>query len=511
MTRTEKILLSILTFVVAPMLLMGFIAGLEVPSPDTWGIGAVLVGGVVCTAIIIVLIRRDRKKAVMALLFVLALAPMTSLIAHNPQDPEEEVILAAAVGLLFFCLAWGLVSRKWGACGAGIVLGLGVLTAYICVESNSPSLFVLYTVCCAILLVWLWWYRRRRRGDVLLAAGRMCATLARRGLPLAQGIAELSRDAPRKHRKVLERLAQRLQEGRSLSEAMAEEWRVFPPVYVSLVRAGERSGTVDRVLARMEESEGIWHKTYADVSVKLIYPVAVGMFVVLATAFWAVKIGPQMEWMSREVGAEDVSEGRFTVTGDPFLDGIVILILAAMAPLYLLALCGAVDWMFRTARLGEKVRLLLPIVGRGERELTYAHFASILAGVLESGASTREAMEIACELDVLGGVRKGLAQAREAHLEGRSLSEASGRLSRCPTVLMRAIEGGERAGGLIARLDHAAWVLAGRLQRRMEWVGDAVLPAAIPLVGLLVYSQGRMVVTLLTRMMFHYADWGTSG
>ena len=349
------------------------------------------------------------------------------------------------------------------------------------------------------ILIWYRWHTRRRRGEILLSVGRICATLTRRGLPLAQGLAGLSKDAPAKQRRVIERIARSLEAGLTLSQALADEHPIFPPTYVGLIRAGERSGTLDRVLSRMEEVERFHHTTYADLRMKLLYPMLLGAFVLLGIGLWAFKMEPKFVEIARDFGG--VSIPQFALLGNRRVDLMVIAVVITIVPFVALTLCSIVDWMDPEERWGERLRLLLPVVGRGERQLAYAHFASTLAAILESGASTREAMDLASNLDLVGRLHDGLLRAREAHREGRSLAEAFAKLWRAPAVLTRAVQSAETGGAIVSNLDRASDILLAGARRQLEWVSEAIIPATIPLVGFLVFAQGARVIAFLSGLM----------
>jgi len=371
--------------------------------------------------------------------------------------------------------------------------------AIVAAELDASGLFVSYIGLLSLIYLWALWHRKRRRGEVLLALGRAAATLTRRGLPLAQGLAAVAEEAPRKHRVVLKRIARSLSEGRTLSEALDREHPFFPPVYVSLVRAGERSGTLGRVLARMESIERFHHTTYADLRLKLLYPTLVGAFMLLIFLFWTIKIQPQFTSM-----AADFRHGMPSLATPPHAPAnaaVILLACVALGPLLLIFLCDLVDWTVRGLRLGERVRLRLPILGRAERQLAYAHFAATLAGVLESGASSRDAVAIACSLETVGPVKNGLLRMRQAHLEGRPLPESAGALWKPPAILVHTFAGASISGDLVAALDRACEILTARARRQIDWVSEAALPLAIPLVGLLVFAQGSYVIRFLTSIM----------
>ena len=507
MTRAEKAFFVVVFILGASVLLAHLSILLETPTmvlrASLLRLGTAIIAGAIAVALCVVLVLRCLKAAskTPAVLIVLAIAvaPTVVILVDRPRLMEEQLAFAVCVGLLFFSLCTGLLLRRLALCAAGVLTVFVIFMALLAEEGDAWGLFMSAVGLLTIILLWARWQRRRRRGEVLLALGRAAATLTRRGLPLAQGLAKVAEEAPRKHRVVLKRIAATLSEGRTLSEALEKEHPFFPPIYVSLVRAGERSGTLGRVLARMEDIERFHHTTYADLRTKLLYPTLVGAFMLLIFLFWTVKIQPQFSAMAR-----DFREGMPSLNTPAYAPAnaaIVLLACVALAPLAVILLCNLADWTFRGLRLGERIRLRLPILGRGERQLAYAHFASTLAGVLESGASTRDAVGIACDLEAVDPVKAGLLRMRQAHLEGRGLAESAKLLWKVPAILTHTFRGASISGDLVAGLDRASEILTARARRQIEWVSEAALPLAIPLVGLLVFAQGSYVIRFLTSIM----------
>ncbi|MFH0963155.1 MAG: type II secretion system F family protein [Planctomycetota bacterium] len=519
MSKAERIVYVVMVSLVCVLLYTLSVAAMTPPFyvwrlsvlvPDRagalpWGRVVLLMAGSAAAAIAVAIwgLRSDRvRRFVCGLMLIVGLALVPILLfvifgAHQGRSGPEEVC-AFAAGLVCASLAGGiLIARRWVPAGIALVLGCVVVPVYVAglsIMSGAYGILLLVLGVEGASLVWYRWHCRRRRGEILLAVGRMCATLTRRGLPLAQGLRSFAREAPRKQRRIIERIADQLAEGRLLSEALADNRAVFPPLYVSLVRAGERSGTLDRVLARAEEIERFTHESYADIGMKFMYPALLGVGCLFWSAFWWFRVAPMFHIMLRAMG--DVNRW-----GDPGVVALLVLAGVFALPTAVVLFCVAVDWAFRRARLGERLRSRLPIIGNVERNISYAHFASVLSAVLESGASTREALALACDVDAVGRVGKGLKRAREAHLEGRGLAESFSYLARCPWILTRAVSGAEAGANLVDNLDRAAWVMSGRAKRSLEWLSEAVIPAAVPLVGVVVLTQAAAVIGFLVRAM----------
>ena len=83
---------------------------------------------------------------------------------------------------------------------------------------------------------------------------RQLATLLKAGIPLAEALGALAEQADnRKLQLILAGIRQRVNEGGALADALAQHPRVFPELYINMVRSGEAAGNLDAVLARLAE------------------------------------------------------------------------------------------------------------------------------------------------------------------------------------------------------------------------------------------------------------------
>ena len=107
----------------------------------------------------------------------------------------------------------------------------------------------------------------------LAAATRQLATLVGAGLPLVEALAALVEQVEREHlRRAIVQVRERVTEGRALADALAEHPRLFSPLYVNMVRAGEASGALDVVLERLADYTENQARLLGKVRTALTYP-----------------------------------------------------------------------------------------------------------------------------------------------------------------------------------------------------------------------------------------------
>ncbi len=134
---------------------------------------------------------------------------------------------------------------------------------------------------------------------------RQLSTLFEAGIPLVRGLRGLSKDeSNRTLSRTVARVAETVEEGNSLADALAEHPRIFNGLYVSMVRAGEGAGTLDKILGELavylEKLDAIKTKVRSAMS----YPVFVLVFAIAISLFLLLKIVPTFEEIYADFGQQ---------------------------------------------------------------------------------------------------------------------------------------------------------------------------------------------------------------
>src|ERR1700690_2922068 len=131
----------------------------------------------------------------------------------------------------------------------------------------------------------LGFFRRVSVSDVAMMT-RQLATLVGAGIPLVEGVSALvdQMEKPELQR-VLTQVRDRLNEGQSLAKALEAHPKIFPPLYVNMVAAGEASGTLETVLMRLADFQESQAKLRGKVSAALAYPV---LMIIIGTGLISV-------------------------------------------------------------------------------------------------------------------------------------------------------------------------------------------------------------------------------
>ncbi len=283
---------------------------------------------------------------------------------------------------------------------------------------------------------------------------RELATLLEAGLTLdrsLQILIELTEEE--RVTRVMENLQARVRGGATFSSALEED-NLFPRLYVNMVRAGEASGSLDMVLARLADYLERTAELRETITSALIYPaillVVAGLSVILLLVF----VVPQFTVLFQDMGAALPLPTRIVIAvGDLFRDYWW----AMLALIAVLAL--AVErWMQKPGvrtRLDHKV-LDLPLFGDLVWKLETARFCHTLSTLLKNGLPLLSALNLSRE--VVGNRKLAglLEEAGEDLKHGRGLAEPVARREILPQMALQMIRVGEESGTLDAMLGKVA-------------------------------------------------------
>jgi len=285
--------------------------------------------------------------------------------------------------------------------------------------------------------------RGRIRADDFLIFNQQFLTLSKSGLPLQTSLELLARQTRSDElRAAIENVAERVRAGALLSEAFEEAGK-FPKIYSATMRAGERSGSLDKVLAQYvtyQKTSRTFRKKFL---AALIYPAFVITFIVPRFAMLYEDLNVQLPLLTRFMIEFSMNVRRF---GGPFLLGIVAVVLL---------LRGA--WQSERTRLAwDKIKFRLPLIGKLLLKFSVAEFGRTLGTLLQGGIPIVPALETAKESVTSPLLAQAIAHAETEVTAGRSLTSSLRATGFFPPIALDMLEVGEATGALPTMLDGVA-------------------------------------------------------
>jgi general secretion pathway protein F len=328
----------------------------------------------------------------------------------------------------------------------------------------------------------------RRRGISVRHVASMTRNLGdllAGGLPLHRALKTMQEDEDSgRMGAVLSVLGDEIQGGASLSAALESRSDIFGPFYRSMVRAGEVSGRLADVLARladfMDDEEDISQRIRA----ALTYPILV-LAVGVATVF--VLLGfvvPRLTSMFEDMNQVLPLPTRILMWAGDFVTsyGLVVVVFIVVALVFA-----------RTAGRGrgvaerwDELKLRVPAVKNLIIESELARYARTLATLLENGVPVLSSLEVAAATSKNLGLRKDLAAMTESVARGERLGDAFRRIGVFPSLVRGMVAAGEESGRLEGALKRAAGMLDRETERHRRAMLSMLEPALILATGLVV-------------------------
>ncbi len=273
------------------------------------------------------------------------------------------------------------------------------------------------------------------------------ATLLQAGLPLDKALEMLEGlAAAGPLQEILTDLYRRIRGGMDLSEALLRWGRHFSPFYINLIRAGEVSGALDKVLGTLAGFLERNRLLRDELSAALVYPV-----ILLVASFFALSVilgvvVPEISQMFADAGQRLPWYTRAVVAvGDTIeQDWWIIAGLLALAAAGLRQFLGSLAGRQRL----DAVLLNLPLVGSLIRQLEAARFARSLGTMLENGVPLLEAISISKDIASNSVISLSFNRVAGAIHEGEGLSIPLQREGVLPELAQKLIHVGEESGQL---------------------------------------------------------------
>ncbi len=284
---------------------------------------------------------------------------------------------------------------------------------------------------------------------------RRFATLARAGLTLIECLGTLIEQMENARlKRVLTHVRQQVREGRSLAEALQAHPRIFSSIYVNMVRAGEESGTMDIVLARLADYMESQARLIRTVQAAFTYPIVMIVFSVVILMFLLAYVVPQVTRIFTETGRALPLATRILLGVSSFVASYwwVMLLVAASGALLM-------SRLVRTPAGGawyDRMLLRLPWVGKVIQRVSIARLSRTLSTLLASGVPILTALGIVSQLLKNSQLRRAIEEARSSVQEGESLAAPLRRSGLFPALLTQMVAVGERSGELESMLARAA-------------------------------------------------------
>ena len=339
--------------------------------------------------------------------------------------------------------------------------------------------------------------RAKVKPEALNVFTRQLATMVSAGLPLLESLDILSETADDPcFRAVVETLVLDIRTGADFSDALRQHKKVFESIYVNMVRAGEASGKLDDILARLadyqEEAAELKQRiksamTYPIISLVMITGISMGLLIGIVPKFKAIFAGMKVEMPAITTALMGVSD--WMVANVPTI--IVGLIVLAIA----YKMYGRTE---KGRRHLDFVFLKLPVFGQLFERVEMSRFAKTFATLVEAGVPILAALDIVASTIDNSLIADAVVDASAAVRQGEELATPLAESGRFPLMVTRMIGIGEKSGALETLLYKISHFYDQQVKAMVDNLTSLIEPVLIVVMGVVV---GGMVMAIFFPIM----------
>jgi general secretion pathway protein F len=295
----------------------------------------------------------------------------------------------------------------------------------------------------------------KARSEQVAAVTRQMASLLQAGIPLAEGLRMVIEQAPDKKIETAFRdIREKVTQGMPFGDAVLQHPAYFTELYSNMVKAGESSGALDKVLGRLATFLQTQTRLKNKVGAALIYPMVMVCVGVVVVALLMTLVVPKVTKLIEGQGKKLPLPTQVLVAASHFLVNNWLLIMIG-AILLLIAFQAFVN-SDRGRLVWDRFKLSLPVFGDLMRKQSMARFSVTLATLLRSGLPALQA--IAVTRNVLDNkiLQNALQQVHDHVLEGADISTPMKMSGAFPPTVAYMVGVGEQAGNLEEMLERIA-------------------------------------------------------
>lgn len=326
--------------------------------------------------------------------------------------------------------------------------------------------------------------RKKVRTKEKVLFSRQLSTLINAGLPLVQALRNVAGQTQGKQlRIVIDQVIADVEAGSALSKAIAKHPQVFNQIYVSLIEAGETSGTLDKSLERL----AIQQEKDADVISKVrgafVYPVIVLVVMIGVVTYMLLTVLPQVEVLYDGMDAQL-----------PFYTRVLLFVSDAIKNYWwAIAIVIGLTIFFGTrwARTGpgkqvvDKFKMRAPLVGPLYMKMYMARFARTGATLIGSGVPLIRVLEITSDAVNNVHIQASLRGATEKVKSGKSLSSTLEGDENFLELVPNMVHIGEESGATEAMLAKTADYYEKEVDNQIKAISTVIEPVLMVVMGIM--------------------------
>jgi general secretion pathway protein F len=331
----------------------------------------------------------------------------------------------------------------------------------------------------------------------LTVTTRQLSTLIGASIPLVDALSALyeQTDSPAM-KKTIAQVRDSVNEGLAFADALEQHKRVFPELYVNMVRSGEASGALDVVLLRLAEFMEGQHRLRAKIGAAMVYPAVLLLICVVVLLYLLTAVVTKVVGMFESMKQTLPLPTRILIAISSFLSWTWwMIIIGIVVAIVLVTRWRKTD---NGAYKFDKFRLNFPVYGSIYKKVSVARFARTLGTLLSSGVPIIESLRIVKTVVQNKIIEISIENSIAEVMDGSSLAAPLKKSGVFPPILVHMISVGEKSGSLEEMLIKAAESYESDVETTVAGLTSVIEPLMIVIMGTLV---GFVVLSILLPML----------
>lgn len=330
---------------------------------------------------------------------------------------------------------------------------------------------------------------------------KQLSAVLRAGVPLMQALSIMvDQTEEKKLKKSLQQIYEDVQTGQSLSASLRAQGQRYPAMMISMVEAGEVSGTLDSSLERLGENFEREAVLSAKLRNAMIYPAMVALVAIAVVIYLLNNVVPVFTGIFESAGSALPAPTRLLMALSDFVRQNFMIVLLSLVVLVVLFRVVIHSPAGRLAF--DRMKLRAPIVGKLNTKVVAARFTRTLATLSAAGVSLTQAIEITADAVSNKFVRAALLEVSTLIKQGEGLSRPLEDLDLFPPMVVHMTRLGEESGTLDDLLTKSAVFFDQESEAAVQRMTSLMEPLIIVVLGGIIVF---IVISILLPMFGMYS------
>lgn len=334
--------------------------------------------------------------------------------------------------------------------------------------------------------------------DVLNFTNQL-SVMIRAGISLQDALEAIAeQNSNQKFREIIKDLKNKIEEGKSFSQALADHQEVFSELYINMVAAAEISGSLSDMLHKLAEYLDNEAETRSQVKGAMVYPVIIAVMAVVVTTFLLCFVLPRFTAIF--AGKEHLlpKPTKMLLAASAFVRNYWFLIVPSIGA----ALTGF--WYFIGTQVGrlwwDKTKLTVPLIRKLCRSLYISRSLHTMGVLLHAGVPILNTVAITSQISGNVLYRQMWLGVNEQIRQGKKIAVSLSQYKLMPPSVVQMIRSGEDSGTLSDVLTHVSEYYARELKTVIKTTVSMIEPIMIVLMGVLVGFIAMSIILPIFKM-----------